>query len=96
MPIDAIIILVLLALVIFVFRKFSSFIYSVVIIDLFLRIVNYVLAHLKVNNVLPSDIPAIMTKYINGTLYDFLEWVYVGVYAIFLVYIVIYFINKKK
>ena len=96
MPIDGIIILVLLGLVIFVFRKFSSFVYSVVIIDLFFRIVDYVLIKFKVDNILPKSIPAMMTKYINGTLYDFLEWVYVGIYAIFLGYIIIYFVNKRK
>ena len=96
MPIDGIIILVLLGLVIFVFRKFSSFIYSVVIIDLFFRIVGYVLIKFKVDNILPGSIPSMMDRYIDGTLYDFLEWVYVGIYAIFLVYIVLYFINKRK
>ncbi len=100
MPIDLIIIIILLILVAFVFRKFSSFIYSIVIIDLFFRIVDYIVDKLpgmtEIDNFLPDSIPTILAKYTNGTLYDVLEWIYVGVYAIFLGYIVVYFVKKRK
>lgn len=100
MPIDLIIIVVLLLLVIFIFRRFSSFIYSIVIIDLFFRIVDYIVDKLpgmtEIDNYLPDSIPAVMAKYTNGALYDILEWIYVGVYAVFLGYIIVYFIHKKK
>lgn len=100
MPIDLIIIIILLILVAFVFRKFSSFIYSIVIIDLFFRIVDYIVDKLpgmtEIDNFLPDSIPTILAKYTNGTLYDVLEWIYVGVYAIFLGYIIVYFVKKRK
>ncbi len=100
MPIDIIIILALLVLVVFFYRKFSSFIYSVVIIDLFLRIVAYIFSHVpgldKIDTHLPWNIPMMLDKYTDGILYDILEWIYVGIYAIFLVYIIIYFTHKRK
>ena len=100
MPIDLIIIVILLILVAFVFRKFSSFIYSIVIIDLFFRIVDYIVDKLpgmtEIDNFLPDSIPTILAKYTNGTLYDILEWIYVGVYAVFLGYIIVYFLKKRK
>ncbi|MBR4672492.1 MAG: hypothetical protein IKO78_04740 [Bacilli bacterium] len=100
MPIDLIIILILLILVVFIYRKFSSFIYSIVIIDLFFRIVDYVISRLpgmsELDNYLPDSIPGVMAKYTESTLYDILEWIYVGIYAIFLGYIIVYFIHKRK
>lgn len=100
MPIDLIIICVLIILTILVFRKFSSIIYSIVIIDLFFRIIDYIVNKLpgmnEIDNIMPDSIPAILAKYTEGVLYDILEWIYVGVYAVFLVYIIIYFIHKRK
>ena len=100
MPIDLIIICVLIILTILVFRKFSSIIYSIVIIDLFFRIIEYLVNKLpgmnEIDNIMPDSIPAILAKYTEGVLYDILEWIYVGVYAVFLVYIIIYFIHKRK
>lgn len=100
MPIDLIIICVLIILTILVFRKFSSIFYSIVIIDLFFRIIEYLVNKLpgmnEIDNIMPDSIPAILAKYTEGVLYDILEWIYVGVYAVFLVYIIIYFIHKRK
>ena len=100
MPIDLIIICVLIILTILVFRKFSSIIYSIVIIYLFFRIIDYIVNKLpgmnEIDNIMPDSIPAILAKYTEGVLYDILEWIYVGVYAVFLLYIIIYFIHKRK
>lgn len=100
MPVDLIIVVVLLILVIFIFRQFSSIIYSIVMIDLFFRIVDYIVDKFpgmsELDRALPDSIPTIMAKYTNGVLYDVLEWIYVGIYAIFLGYITIYFLKKKK
>jgi hypothetical protein len=50
----------------------------------------------EIDNIMPDSIPTVMAKYTNGALYDVLEWIYVGVYAVFLGYIIVYFIHKKK
>ena len=98
MYIDLIIVIVLLLLSIFVFKKFSSFVYALAIIDIFLRIVDFlrVKIPLKELNIFPSNVPSILDKYTDGMLLDVLLWVYVFIYACFLVYITLYFIKKRK
>lgn len=98
MYIDLIIVIVLLLLSIFVFKKFSSFVYALAIIDIFLRIVDFLREEipLKELNIFPSNIPSILDKYTDGMLLDVLLWVYVFIYACFLVYITLYFIKKRK
>ena len=98
MYIDLIIVIVLLLLSIFVFKKFSSFVYALAIIDIFLRIVDFLREKipLKELNIFPSNIPSILDKYTDGMLLDVLLWVYVFIYACFLVYITLYFIKKRK
>lgn len=102
MYIDLVVLAVILVIVIFFFKKFSSFVYSVAIIDIFLRILTF----LKYNTVpelksligkyFPESISAIIGKYSNGMFYTILMWAYVIIFAIFLGYITIYFIKKKK
>lgn len=99
MYIDLIIVLLLLLLVILVFRRFSSFVYAMAIIDIFLRIIAFLRDKVplkELGNIFPSDIPSILDKYTNGILLDILLWIYVFIYTCFLVYIVNYFIHKKK
>lgn len=99
MYIDLIIVVVLLLLVIFVFRKFSSFVYALAIIDIFLRIIDYLRINVplkELGNIFPSNIPAILDKYIDGMLLQILMWIYVFIYVCFLVYITNYFIHKRK
>ncbi len=99
MYIDLIIIIVLLLLVLFVFRRFSSFVYAMAIIDIFLRIVNFLSVKVplkELGKIFPSDIPAILDKYMDGALLDIFMWIYVIIYICFLVYITTYFIHKRK
>lgn len=99
MYIDLIIVIVLLLLSIFVFKRFSSFVYAFAIIDIFLRIVDFLRVKIplkELGNIFPSSMPAIFDKYTDGMLYDILLWVYVIIYICFLVYITIYFIKKRK
>lgn len=99
MYIDIIIVVVLLLLSIFVYRRFSSFVYAFAIIDLFLRIMNFLVVKIPIpslNGVLPASIEAIMAKYTKGMLLDVLIWLYVVIYIIFLGYTIVYFSKKKK
>jgi hypothetical protein len=99
MYIDLIIVILLLILVICVFRKFSSFVYAVAIIDIFLRIMCYLKVKVplkELGNIFPENIPHILSKYTKDIVYDILEWIYVFIIVCFLVYIIIYFIHKKK
>lgn len=102
MYVDVIIVLILLGVVIFLFRKFSSFVYAVAIIDIFLRILTFIrdnsVPELKslIGKYFPESIPAIIAKYSNGVFYTILIWAYVIIFAIFLGYIIKYFIKKRK
>lgn len=102
MYIDLIVLLVLLGVVIFLFRRFSSFVYAVAIIDIFLRIMTFIrdnsVPELKslIGKYFPESIPAIIGNYSNGIFYTILMWIYVGIFTVFLVYIAKYFIKKRK
>jgi len=102
MYVDVIIVLCLLVAVIFVFRKFSSFVYAVAIIDIFLRILTFIkynsVPELKslIGKYFPESIPSIVAKYSDGIFYTILMWAYVGIFTIFLVYTIKYFLKKRK
>jgi len=103
MYISAIIVIALLLLSIFVFRKFSSFVYSIALIDMFLRIIYYIAVHLPlgefngyVKTYFPESIPAIIRAFTNDILCEVLIWVYVAFMAIFWFYSISYFMKKKK
>ncbi len=99
MYIDLIILIILLVAVIVVFRRFSSFVYAMAIVDIFLRIMYFLRIKVPLKelaNIFPADIPEILDKYTDGVLLDILLWIYVFIYTCFLVYIINYFIHKKK
>lgn len=102
MYIDLIIVLVLLIAVIFFFRRFSSVVYFIAIVDIFLRILTFLknntVPELKalIGKYFPESVASIIGKYSSGLAYTLLIWAYVIIMAIFLGYIVIYFINKRK
>ena len=103
MYIDIVIIVLLLIAVVFVFRRFSSFVYALCLIDIFLRIVDFIARHLPVAGItdyldkyFPNSIGFIIEKYTNGIVEDILLWGYVIIFAIFWFYVAGYFINKRK
>jgi branched-subunit amino acid transport protein AzlD len=105
MYIDLIVLVVLLLVVIMFFKRFSSFVFFIAIVDIFLRI----LAFIK-NNIGLKDVAQIIGKYLPESVIDIivkytasipllctiLKWCFVGIMAIFLVYITKIFIHKKK
>lgn len=103
MYIDVIIVVGLLLVSVIFYRRFSSFIYSFAIIDIFLRILAFLRNNLEVpiirdfiSKYLPESIPSIIAKYTNDLLYSILMWCVAIIYIIFLYYLTIYFIHKKK
>lgn len=102
MYVDVLIVLILLGIVIFFFRKFSSFVYAMAIIDIFLRILTFIrdnsVPELKslIGKYFPESIAAIIARYSDGIVYTILMWAYVIIFAIFLGYITKYFIKKRK
>ena len=98
---DLAIFLILLALVIFFFKRFSSFIYFVASVDILLRILTFVKNHSVpelrdlINKYIPENVPAIIGKYTNGIVFTVIEWLYVIVMCIFLFYTIRIFFKKK-
>ncbi len=105
MYIDLIILIVGIILVIMFFKRFSSFVFFVAIVDIFLRILAFIKNNIGLNDVaavigryLPENVIAIIEKYTYSVplLCQILKWCFVLIMAIFLVYIIKIFINKKK
>lgn len=103
MYIDLIVVIILLLIVIFCFRRFSSFVYSFAIIDIFLRILNFIENNVPVKELknliskyFPNSIEALICNYTSGIVETILLWGYVILYTIFLGYVVKTFIHKKK
>ena len=103
MYIDLIVIVVLLLIVVFCFRRFSSFVYSFAIIDILLRILNFIRYNLPIKDIqnllskyFPGSIEVVIRGYSSGIIETILMWAYTILYVIFLSYVVKTFIRKKK
>jgi len=99
---DLVILIVLIAIVIIFFKRFSSFIYFLAITDIFLRIMTFInveLARLGIylylNKYIPASIPSIINSYSSGILNTVLMWLYVIAIIIFESYIIKTFFRKK-
>ena len=99
---DAIIIITIIAVIAFYFRRVDKVVIGVAIVDIFLRIFRYLVVNIEIIGIsehiekyLPSSIPDIIGNYTSDVLYDILIWVYVIVMAVFLGYTIRYFIKKK-
>lgn len=100
---ELVVIIVILGLVIMFFRRFSNFIYAVAIIDIFLRIMEYIKYNIGIRDVMlfidkyfPSSVLSVINKYSSGIINDILAWAYVVIMVIFLYYTIRVFIKKKK
>lgn len=103
MYIDLIILILLILLVIMFFKRFSSFVFAMAIIEIFLRILTFIKYNIGLPDVsaligkyIPESISAIIHKYSSGIVATILDWAFVIIMAIFLGYIIKIFANKKK
>ncbi len=100
---DIIIILLLVGFCVFFFKRtFSSFIYIIVIIDIFLRLLNFFKLNLVngeirhfISKYFPTSVQAVISNYTSGAIEVFLTWLLVIIYIIFEFYIIRTFIRKK-
>jgi hypothetical protein len=97
-----IIILIILILVLLFKRTFSSAIYAIVIVDIFLRLVNFLMGYINIKgdvgsflNRIPASLNAVIINSTNGIFEDILLWAIFIVYIIFLYYIIGNFIKKR-
>lgn len=99
---DLVFLIVILTIVVIVFKKFSSFVYFAVMVDLLLRIITQIGISLGlveistfISTYIPSSIPTIFSKYASGIFLTILMWAYIALYIIFEVYLVKSFMKKK-
>lgn len=103
MYIDLIILILLILLVVMFFKRFSSFVFAMAIIDIFLRILTFIKYNIGLPDVaaiigkyIPESIIAIIHKYSSGIVSTILDWAFVVIMCIFLGYIIKIFASKKK
>ncbi len=103
MYIDVIALAIILVLVILFFKRFSSFVFSIAIIDIFLRIIAFIKYNLPSNDFtelfkkhIPDNIFSIIDNYTKGIINTGLKWLFVITMCFFWFYIVKIFIKRKK
>lgn len=96
-----IIILIILILILLFKRTFSSVIYSIVIVDVFLRLVDFLKTGISFEGQLgsffksiPSSLSTVITDTTSGVIATLLLWLLFVVYVLFEYYIIQTFIKK--
>ena len=97
-----VIVLVVTAIAVMIFKKFSSIVYYIGIVDIFLRILDFIANNIPVsvvsnfiNNYFPNSINHIIEMYSSGIFTTVLLWLLCIVYIILLFYLVRIFWKKK-
>lgn len=91
--IDIVVIFIILLIVALVFKRLSNVIIFFGLIDIFLRILDYIGKHTieEVNNVInkvfPDSIEAIIKVHSDGVLQDILMWIYIFLMILFVYYV---------
>ena len=90
---DIVVIFVILLIVALVFKRVSNVIIFFGLIDIFLRILDFIGKNTTkdindfINKIFPDSIPAVIRGYSSGTLETVLIWIYVFLMILFLYYV---------
>ena len=104
MYIDLIVFVILIILVVYFFRRFSSFVYLVCSIDLLFRLLHFLGDNLGISDVnalidkyIPTDVVGMISNYFgtSGILYTIILWAMFILYCILLFYIVRILFRRK-
>lgn len=103
MYIDLIVLIILILVVVMFFKRFSSFVFLMAIIDISLRILTFIKNNIGLSDVsaligkyVPENIFSIINRYSSGIFNTILKWSFVIIMMFFLSYIIKIFIKKKK
>lgn len=90
-----VIILVLLAVAVMIFKKFSSFVYYICLVDIFLRILSFIAANIPlkflsnfIHTYFPASVENIIRIYTSGIFTTVLIWLLVVLYMILDFYLI--------
>ena len=99
---DLIVIIALIVLVLFFFRRFSSFVYLIGILDRLFRLITFIKLELTsgevynfISKYIPESIPNVLQHYSSGLLYTILLWAYIIIMIIFEGYVIRTFFRRK-
>lgn len=99
---DLIVLLVLIAIVIIVFRDTKCFVYFLGIVEIFFHVMTYIAGHIGIAEIshfihkyIPSSILVIIGRYSNGLFYDILAWLLVFCFFVLDYYLIKYFFKRK-
>jgi len=97
-----VIILVILAVIVMIFKKFGSFVYYVCLVDIFLRILDFLANNIPLdflsnflNTYFPNSINHIIEIYTSGIFTTVLIWIMVLLYGILDFYLIRTFWKKN-
>ncbi len=100
---DLVVFIVLIVLVLMFFKNFSSFVYFMAIFDILLRILTFFKNNLPLPDVaalidkyIPESVIGMIGRYTSGTIYYILVWAFVIIMIIFEVYLIKFFMKKRK
>lgn len=99
---DLIVIIALMVLVLIFFRRFSSFVYFIAILDILFRLITFIKLELTsgaiynfISSYIPESIPSVLGHYSSGLLYTILLWAYIIIMFIFEGYVIRTFFRRK-
>lgn len=99
---ELIIIFAFLILVLFVFKRFDSLVYFISILDIFLRIINFLKNNITSPEIqkfigvyMPTSLPDVINKYTTGVFNEILIWAFVINFIVFEIYVIRTLLNKR-
>ena len=99
---DLIILIILIVAVVILYRDFKFVTYLIGILEIFFRLIHYIgdnqaLININpfINKYIPSSLFCIIEKYTTGVVCDIFSWLLIGIFAVFLFYLIKYLIKKK-
>ncbi len=100
---DLVIFIVLALIVVILFKSFDSFVYFFAIIDILLRILDFLKQLLNIpeltsflNQYVPTSILSMINHYSTGVFNQILTWGYLICFIVFEVYLIKYFMKTKR
>ena len=104
MLINLIVFIIILAIVVFIFRRFSSFVYAICALDILYRLLHFIADNIHIgeitsliNKYIPESVVSMVSKFTgaSGLLYLIILWFMFIMYSILLFYIIRILVKRK-